>query len=302
MLAFILLALPLYCHAGHYLLVKSGDNAIYTRFEKTLFTTLKEIDKKNQLTTSDVKKLGSQTGITDITHYDAIISAGVDASIAISNLKFNKTIIMAMLPKSSYLSLSKTKQIRCKNNCQIIFLEQPIHRQLLLINLAFPDSKRIAVIGSDYSWAYVEEISRSAAMFGLILKPTLITDENSVLTALNKSLENTDVLMAIPDPVVFNRNTARAILLSAFHKNIPLFAYSSSFVQAGATIGLYSSPEDIAKCVTDSLSRSRSNKMTQHTIYPKYFTIKINQRAADALDIVIPDKKYLENRLIIDEK
>lgn len=302
-LAVFLLASPLHSLAASYLLVKSGQGEIYTRFAESLESSLAAIDKTNTLTIITTTNYAAQPGISDSDKYDAIISAGIEASMAVSSINFKKTILMAMVPKESFETLSNSKQIRCNStNCHVIFLGQPVERQLRLIKLALPNTKQIAVIGSKNSSQLINEISKSASKFGFSVNSSLASDESSVLTALNQNLANADVLMAIPDPVVFNRYTARAILLTAFHQHIPLFAYSNSFVRAGATLGIYSTPENIAEHVASLLSRKHLNPGIQHTMYPKYFTININQRAADALNIAIPDIQYLEAQLKTYEK
>ena len=293
---------PAFSFAGSYLLINSGNSEIYTRFEHRLKTSLSDIDKTNSLVTRNVKTFTSHSAISDFTEYDAVISAGIEASIAISNSRINNPRLMAMVPRQSFNQLSTSGDISCKPaNCHVIYLGQPVNRQLRLIKLALPNTKQIAVISSRYSAERLKEISDSATQFGININHIKAANEDSVLTELNQNLSKSDMLMAIPDPVVFNRNTARAILLSAFHQHIPLFAYSRSFVRAGATLGIYSTPEDIAQHVAELISHNSSISAAPHALYPKYFTIDINRRAADALDISIPDRQYLEKRLKTDE-
>lgn len=302
-LAIYWLAYPPNCQADSYLLVKSGNGEIYNRFEHRLKLSLTRVDQTNKLTSSNAGTLSSEIGNPGILNYDAIISIGIEASIAVSRLHTKKSTLMAMVPRQSFNRLTASGDITCTpENCRVIFLSQPPARQLRLIKLALPDTRQIAVISSSYSSNLLDEIRKTAAQFGMTVNSISATDENAVLTELSRNLANTDLLMAIPDPVVFNRNTARAILLSAFHHRVPLFAYSRSFVRAGATLGIYSTPEDIAQHVAELLSARPLGHTIQHTLYPKYFTIDVNQRAADALEIAIPDVQTLKERLMQYEK
>ncbi|MBI1425207.1 MAG: hypothetical protein GC149_17300 [Gammaproteobacteria bacterium] len=299
LLAVIALAYTFNCEAGTYLLIQSGDGEIYSRFSKSLEATLQKISKENTLVTNHVDTIMGKNYAVD-PGFDAIISAGIEASIAVSALKTDITTIMSMLPKESYYDLNKAGKITCKRpNCHVIFIDQPVSRQLQLLKSALPHTNEVAVIGSDKSNALLNEIATKARNFGITVDKIKATDETSILAALNESIGASDVLMAIPDPVVYNRDTARAILLSAFYQRIPLFAYSRSFVRAGATLGIYSTPEDIAKYVAEILTNPK--QVTDKTLYPKYFTIDVNTRAAEALGITLPDVKTLENRLSQDE-
>ena len=300
MLAVIALAYAFNCEAGTYLLIQSGDGEIYSRFSKSLEASLQKINKENTLVTNHVNTLTGKNYAIDA-GFDAIVSAGIEASVAVSALKTDITTVMSMLPKESYYDLSRVGKITCNRpNCHIVYIDQPVSRQLQLLKLALPHTNELAVIGSEKSNALLNEIATKARDFGITVDKIKATDEASVLAALNKSIGASDVLMAIPDPVVYNRDTARAILLSAFYQRLPLFAYSRSFVRAGATLGIYSTPEDIAKYVAEILTNT--TRITNKTLYPKYFTIDVNTRASEALGITLPDVKMLEDRLSHDEK
>ena len=300
-LATSLLLLTIHCQAGSFLLIESSKGEIYNRFKSSLNQFL--IKNGNSLTTRNIDSFRPQGGIVGIQKYDAIVSAGIEASITISRIDTKTTILMAMVPKESYYELIHSGDIRCQvQNCRVLYLDQPVNRQLKTLKLALPASKRITAIGSKNSRRLLGEISRSAVGFGLNINVVEISDEYSALTALNNNLANSDLLMAIPDPVVYNRNTARAILLSAFHQHIPLFAYSRSFVRAGATIGIYSTPEDIARHVAELLTQKRIITSAQQNIYPKYYTIDINQRAAEALGLALPEVQLLTQKLKAYEK
>lgn len=236
------------------------------------------------------------------TKYTAIITTGIEAAIAISRSHTHSRIIMAMLPEEDYLALIASGKIVCKpGSCQVIFLNQPVNRQLRLIKLAFPDKRQIAIFSSSDSIAIAKQAIRSASKFGLHVHSISVSSETDLITALNQDLSDADILMAIPDPQVYNRNTARAILLATFNQHIPLFAYSHSFVQAGAVLGIYSTPDQIADHVADLL-RSPITLKSRQFFYPKYYSIDINQRAAEALNISLPGKSYLTKRLETDEE
>lgn len=303
MLIFCLLLNTFYCQAGSYFLVESGQGEIYTRFKNALSVQLAKEGNDNNLSTGNINVLKTQAAANQLRNYDAIISVGIEASIAVSKLKANTTILMALIPKETYVKLSNTGDIQCLvKNCRVLYLDQPVRRQLTLLKLAFPDANRIAVIGSSDSDQLLNEFTRAATKLDLIVNTIKVSDNESALSAINQGLSDSDVLLAIPDPVVYNRNTARTILLSTFYRHIPLFAYSRSFVRAGATLAIYSTPEDIARHVTEILAKNKNMAPVKQNLYPKYYTIDVNQRAADALGIVLPDIQMLRQRLKAYEK
>jgi putative ABC transport system substrate-binding protein len=284
--------------ADSYLLVKSGNGDIYNRFEKSLSNAITSKESQNKLTSIDIATFESEPNTLAMAHFTAIISAGIEASMAVSKLHIDATTFMAMLPRESYIELSATGDIACEiKNCRALFLDQPIIRQLHFLKLVLPSAKRITILSSRKSQEELNKVINAASDFNFSIHGVRISNEESVFTALKQDLDNSDVLMTMPDPVVYNRNTARAILLSAFYKNLPVFAYSQSFVHAGATFGIYSTPEDIARHLSELLASPAIKPSSVNWLYPKYYTIDVNRRAADALGISMPASKLLEERL-----
>ena len=287
-----------YCQADSYLLVKSGTGEIYTRFEKSLGIALTNQNPQNSLAVRDVKDFESQQNVLSANRFDTIISAGIEASMAVSELHTDTPTLMVMLPRESYLRLSASGDIVCEvKSCRVVFLDQPIARQLQFIKLVLPGAKQVAVMSSSQSSTLVKDIGRAAGKVGLRINDIVVTDTDSVLSTLKQDLANSDVLLTIPDPIIYNRDTARAILLYTFYQHIPLLAYSRSFVRAGATFGIYSTPEDIARHVAELVSSKATKPNSPQGLYPKYFTIDINRRAADALGISLQDSEQLAKRL-----
>ncbi len=281
------------CLAGSFLLITSGEGVIYHRFQVELEEKLKDINPENILVTQDIATFNANP---DTRHFDAVVSAGIEASKAISKSGIQNQVLMSMLPEASYQRLSASGSLVCEPiHCRVIYLDQPVLRQLNLIKAALPDARTIAVIGSAHSSQIREQIVASAAKLGLHSKNIFAGSEPALLSALQDELAGTDVLIAIPDPIIYNQDTARAILLSTFNQRIPLFAYSSSFIRAGATFGIYSSPEDIARQAAEVVCCM--DKSNSHEIFPKYYTINVNQHTAEALGISIRNAESLRRAL-----
>lgn len=304
LLTSFLLLIALQCQAGTILLVQSGSSEIYARFTDALNENLAGNNQRDSLHILDVNAYTSQYNSLTEKKFTITVAVGIDASIALSNSQINTTTIMAMLPRNSYQKLSTSGEIKCPNKtCRAIFLDQPVNRQLQFLRLVTPAARQIAVLSSNASMQLAEEIARMGKNLEFEVKIIKITDQDNVLPEIKTNLGRPDVLMAIPDPVVYNRNTARAILLTAFHDRLPLFSYSGSYVRAGATFGLYSTPEDIARHVAELISSDPNqypNKKTES--YPKYFTVDINQRAADALGMPHIESDEINRILMLYEK
>lgn len=302
-LCVVLFASGFICHAETILLISSGNGDIYSRFEKKLLSAVKSAKPENKLKILSVAAFEENFQQLPAGRFSCVVTTGVQASLALSRANYTGNTVMAMLPLHAVDDLLRSKSINCTSpQCHAVVLDQPAKRQLRLLALAFPDRKRITVIGSKYSQSKIQRIEQDAPEFNLSVKSIYASNEDELIDVLNNGLSDTNILMTLPDPAVYNRNTARAVLLSTFSQRIPLFAYSRSFVLAGATLGLYSTPEDIALYVADLLDKPALAEKLPRVLYPKYFSIDINQRAADALGVTIPDASYLLRQLTAHEK
>jgi hypothetical protein len=69
-----------------------------------------------------------------------------------------------------------------------------------------------------------------------------------------------DALLAVPDPLVFNSQTAANILAAAYRRRIPLIGFSPAYTRAGALVSLYSTPDQIGFAAAKYCARrSRPN-------------------------------------------
>jgi ABC-type uncharacterized transport system substrate-binding protein len=122
-------------------------------------------------------------------------------------------------------------------------------------------------------------------------------DENIARTLINK-LSKDDVLLALPNTNIYNKNSAKSIILSAYHKNVPIIAYSNAFAKAGALASLYSSINNIAyKTASVANNIIENGYDEQKEYYPDEFTIKINFAVARSLNIEIASENEIKRQI-----
>ncbi|MEJ2394559.1 MAG: hypothetical protein P8Z77_07195, partial [Candidatus Thiodiazotropha sp.] len=104
--------------------------------------------------------------------------------------------------------------------------------------------------------------------------------------ALSYLLDDIDVLLALPDARIHNSLTISHILTTAYRNNLPVVGFSSAYVKAGATAAVYTSPEDIAHQIADTVIEYL---LTQHVVNDRqqasYFSISFNFEVARSLGL-----------------
>jgi len=176
---------------------------------------------------------------------------------------------------------------------------QPDCRHILLIKAIDTDWSTVGVLASVDSLDIAAALTKCAIKHNLNLQVYAITDESDLLVTLETAVENNKILLAITDPLIYNSNTVKNILLTAYRNRKPVIGYSDSFVQAGAVAAIYTHPESVgdkaAKIISDFFA---NNWQFDKDIYATGdFSISTNSQVATSLEILLPSKEYIRNRI-----
>ena len=126
-----------------------------------------------------------------------------------------------------------------------------------------------------------------------------IDSSDEMLPALQRVLSDCDVLLALPDSLVFNKNNAQSILLTSYHYHDPVIGYSQAYVKAGALFAAYSMPTQIGRQAGEIIQHLLSAKpgTLPSPQYPKYFSVSVNYQVARSLGIRMEDELVLVEKL-----
>ncbi|MES9902241.1 MAG: ABC transporter substrate binding protein [Sedimenticola sp.] len=203
-------------------------------------------------------------------------------------------VVNALIPKAAadQLSLDSTAH---RNTT--IYLDQPIRRQLRLTAIAKPNA-RVGVLLGPTTQELRPRIEQEAAKLGLLVNYRNIMKEEMIGPSLKNLLNNSDILLALPDQVIYSRKNLFNILLSSYHSKVPVIGFSSAYVKAGAIAAVYSSPEDIGRHLADifgTMLREEINGShpAHHHEYPKYFSVDINKSVSKSLHSHLPSRKEI---------
>ena len=176
---------------------------------------------------------------------------------------------------------------------------QPECRHIELIKAINPDWSTVAVLSSIDSLDIAAALTKCTIRQNLNLNVYAIADKSDLLKTLETALEDNKVLLAITDPFIYNSNTVRNILLTAYRQRKPVIGYSDSFVQAGAVAAVYTSPGSIASKASTIISDFfKNNWQFNKNIYSTDdFSISTNTQVATSLEIVLPSKESIRKSL-----
>jgi len=219
-----------------------------------------------------------------------VITLGHEASDFISLKKLTN-------PKLRVLTNSNVSTNFENNSKPYLSMTQPACQQFALAQTINPDWKNFSVLLSTSNKALTQNLEDCAKKLKLNLSIILLDKYINIIDALNSSLSDSDVMVALPDPTVYNKRTIKGILLTTYRHRVPIIGFSEGFVRAGALAAIHSTPEQLGKQIVELIHKRTNNQNLDKHLYPKYFDVITNRNVARSLGIYLPNDKVIKEKL-----
>jgi ABC-type uncharacterized transport system substrate-binding protein len=228
------------------------------------------------------------------------VAVGVRAAETLAAVAERPPVLAVLVPRAWYV---KTGRVQLgdggRHVASAIYLDQPFERQVRLIGLAFPELRRVGVVLSAEQSGLADELGEvlRAQRLGLVHQ-TMAAGER-LIRPLENVLSGADLLLAVPDPRVFNRNTAQSLFLTSYRYRVPVLGYSRSLTRAGALLSLHSSPAQIGHQTAEWVDSALQGPAVRlpPPAHPTYSSVSVNEQVARSLGFTLPPAGELEKRL-----
>ena len=250
-----------------------------------------------QTFTSEAQKNNLSTqvsqGIPSLIDTDLIVAVGIKSAVIASNSHL--PVLCVLISKVGFEKLLRElPSDRNKDNISAIYFDQPVKRQIAMITAVLPEAKKIGLLFS--ASLDMPKYRKAIADKKLGLREQKLESSDSLYRDLESVLENSDVLLSIPDAEVYNSLSMRNILLATYRSKIPLVGFSSGYVKAGALCAVFSTPNQIALQTVQLTKQFEATGKLPVAQFPREFEVLINQQVANSLGI-----RVRENTVLIQE-
>lgn len=120
-----------------------------------------------------------------------------------------------------------------------------------------------------------------------------VPEPSRLAADLSLLLQNSDVLLVLPDAAIYRPDTIRNILLETYRQRVPMIGLSPHYVRAGALSAVYSTPEQIARQAVRMLGIYAATGRMPKSQYPDDFEVAVNTRVAHSLGLNIKNAEQL---------
>lgn len=227
------------------------------------------------------------------------VAVGVRAAESLAALPVRSPVLAVLVPRAWYVKTGRARLSGGGRSASAIYLDQPFERQVRLIRQAFPEVRHVGMLVSAEQSGLVGELDEALQAQRLNLVHVTLSGEERLITALENVLSDAELLLAVPDPLIFNRNTAQSLFLTSYRYRVPVLGYSRSSTRAGALLSLHSSPAQIGRQTAEWVKGAIQGVPVNLSppAHPTYFSISINEQVARSLGFTLPPEAELEKRL-----
>jgi hypothetical protein len=201
-------------------------------------------------------------------------------------------LLAILVPHQFFERIATPARLRA-GSLSAVFLDQPAGRQMELIRLALPTADAVGILVGAESKLQAPDLERAAKERGMRLMISLV-GQTGLFPALQSLLRDVDVVLALPDPEVFNGQTAGNILTATYRRRVPLIGFSPAYVKAGAYLALYSTPTQIGSHGGDILRQAWSGNVLPRPQWPADFVVKLNPDVAHSLGLGLNEAALAE--------
>ncbi|MBC8210704.1 MAG: hypothetical protein H8E21_06505 [Gammaproteobacteria bacterium] len=286
----LLFSIAVYADNKSVLIIKSNENSFFNSSIEQLILHTPQV--QFQIVTLDTLHSDDSALLSA----GCVITFGLDAA----NFTIHRTQKKPVI--HTYLTEFQLQQHADSLQHYIILLDQPLQRYLTFIKLLL-GSKKIGLIKNKSTALDPERIQDLNQSLDIQLEQRLFSVGDNPINMVRDLLQKNDVLLSLPEPDVYNRNTLKGILLTSYRQNKPVISYSPSQVKSGALAAIYSSPENIGRQTAALLNKILDDNsfQPQGVYFSSEFDIKFNPNVARSLGLQLPDKEELLQKLKQDQ-
>jgi putative tryptophan/tyrosine transport system substrate-binding protein len=278
-------------------ILTTNDTSAVTEFVNTLKSKLEE---KNDIKVNLSK---NDSGLSiNIPKDTLVVAVGTQALTYASNLSESTAVIGVLVPKASYDSILADSK-RNPNRFSAVYLDQPFTRQLSLIKSIFPNTSSIGVLLGPVSQFQSNDLQSAAKQFNITVNIRLVNKADELQSNLESLMIGKQILLAIPDPLIYTRETAQTILLTSYRHQTPVIGFSQSYARSGAIAAVFTSPNQFAEEIFDTIQHLPKERFSLPPASPsRLFSIEINRQVGRSLDIPLPADDTIIKSMLRNER
>jgi ABC-type uncharacterized transport system substrate-binding protein len=175
-----------------------------------------------------------------------------------------------------------------------VFSDPSPMQQLYLTKHLVRSEPTTAVVISKRTEFLKNELQLASEITGIPLQIVTHNENDSISKTLSQ-LSSARILLALPDSLIYNTDTVKRIILSAYRNNQSIVGFSRQFVKAGGLATVYSDIDHIKNEVVYLIGKYIADNKLLDPTYTSDFNIEVNDRVSSSYDLDVPNTESLKD-------
>lgn len=202
-------------------------------------------------------------------------------------------VLATLLPRSAF-DARVAEAGRSTRALSAVVLDQPISRQMALIEHVLPNRLRVGVLPGPQTRPLLSQLKKQASLRDLrLVVGSPVDSPEKVYPALKEVFESADVLLALPDSLIYNGSSLQNILLASYRARVPVVAFSPTYVKAGALVAVYTTPAQVARQTAGVVRGWLAGRGLPPVQPPREFDVVVNTHVAKSLGLRVDDAERI---------
>lgn len=178
-----------------------------------------------------------------------------------------------------------------------VSVTKPIWEQFEIIGEAIPGLRSIGLLyrsSSEQSMRMLTEVTGELPR-GWQLEAVDVDGMQTMGAAIQELVtRKVDLIWTRADSSIYNRATVKSLLLASLRNGVPVFGFSSSFVKAGALLGLTADPVLQGQYVASLILSCLGLDGTNSCLFTSGAQLSVNMAVAERLGIVLSEELLIQ--------
>lgn len=209
-----------------------------------------------------------------------VVAIGAEALQAVAPVRGRKTVLGAM-------TLRADAEAAGLEN--LVDVDVPLATLFKRLRAAFPDKGRLGLVWNPASGpARKAEAFALARAAGYTLSLAEVSEPGSLVRNFTALRGRVDFVVCLPDARLYNSATVKPLILASLEHRLPIVAYSSAFLRAGAAVAVYPDFTEIGRQTGEAALRLLQGSSSRVELGPRRLHVAVNQSVLRLLGIEQP--------------
>jgi ABC-type uncharacterized transport system substrate-binding protein len=208
-------------------------------------------------------------------------------------------ILATLISQEDYRAVASARSGREPEHLvSAIYDDVPLLNQALTGKAILPQSRRIALLATPKSTHLYSKLLLQLPKYDLEARTFVVNSSSELIPALVRALYYGDFVLAAQDPSIYNPNTIKHILLTAYRRNIMVIGPSRAYVRAGSLASSYTPYSAVAQALISALKHWSQKGFLPEPAYPTDFNVQINEQVGRSLNIPLPSEASVKEQVM----